>query len=207
MVSCVLQPQNQTKVNINFSLPAGAAAERTDAEGSEAELKPRGGGQSPQTFSPPPPSRGPRPGRARGLCAALPAGRRVSPLLHPSSALTEQVPRGRQPAPHRPAGPGVGQPLRGPGAPASPAAPGSVAAGGGPGSRARRGGRRSGSLRPGLLLSFGALVCFLKGCNRASIFPPALSETAAEIPHLRGTRVCTQPKPAQLYTPEMLLHH
>lgn len=174
-------------------------AERGSSRGAAG----RAGRRSP----PQPPSRGFPAGTGTGALRCPPGGTEGVPLLHPTSGLTEQVPRGRQPAPHHPAGLGVGQPLRGPGAPASPAAPGSVAVGGGPVSRARRGGRRSGSLRPGLLLSFGALVCFLKGCNRASIFPPALSETAAEIPHLRGTRVCAQPKPAQLYTPEMLLHH
>lgn len=92
----------------------------------------------------------------------------AAPPLRVSLRAAGRAPRGWQPAP---AGPGVGQPGRGPAAPASPAAPGSAAAGG-PGIGPRRGGRRSGSLRPGLLLSFGALVCFLKGCNRASIFSP-----------------------------------
>lgn len=144
--------------------------------------------------------------RARRRSGAQAAGRRVEPAND-----TPPPP----PGPRRPPGGTEGVPAatpqlgsarcRGAGAPASPAPPGRAA--GGPGCRARRGGRRSGSLRQGLLLSFGALVCFLKGCNGASIFPPSRSETAAQIPHLRGARVRTQPKPAQPETPEMLLHH
>lgn len=88
---------------------------------------------------------------------------------------------------------------RPPGAPAalaSPPCPAPLQAAARPPVPAGR--RRSGNLRPGLLLSFGALVCFLTCCNAASIFPPALSKTAAEIPHLGGNRMCTPPEPAQL---------
>lgn len=36
VVSCVLQSPNQTRVNVNFSSPAGAVEERADAEGTGA---------------------------------------------------------------------------------------------------------------------------------------------------------------------------
>lgn len=100
-MSCVLQPQAQTKVNINFALPAGAAAERGASRGAAGRARKR---------HPPHPPR---------ALAALPAGRRVSPLLHPSSAL----PAAGAPEPPLP-------PPRRAGPPAAPAA-GPGGAGGG----------------------------------------------------------------------------
>lgn len=180
VVSCVLQPPNQTRVNANFSLPAGAAEERADAEGRGAVRPPRGGRHP----------TGPRPGRELRLRVALPKGRSVP-----------GVPRGPRPSRRPAGGAGTAPPGgRGPAALPQPlASPPCLA----PQPEAARppvpaGRRRSGSLRPGLLLSFGALVCFLTCCNAASIFPPALSKTAVEIPHLGGNRMCTPPGPAQL---------
>lgn len=61
VVSCVLQSPNQTRVNVNFSSPAGAVEERADAEGRGA-VAPAGS-------------------RPAGAAApgALPEGRSVSP--------------------------------------------------------------------------------------------------------------------------------
>lgn len=112
-----------------------------------------------------------------------PGGRSVSP----------GCPRGARPS-RRPGGGSCSAPPGGCG-PALPAVPAPQPPTARPALPAGR--RRSGSLRPGLLLSFGALVCFLTRCNAASIFPPALWKTAAEIPRLGGDPVCTPPEPAQ----------
>lgn len=117
-MSCVLQPQNQTKVNTNLSLPAEVAAGRGARSGVQAA--------DPAQDIPPPGAPDPR--RARGLRAALKAGRRASPLLHSSSGLTE---RGEAGAPRAAVGNASSDVLggsQGSRVPCSPAAPDSTAA-------------------------------------------------------------------------------
>lgn len=144
VVSCVLQLQNQTKVNINFSLPAGAAAVRAGAAGHRAAPAPGTGTPTLRC----------RPCRwARGCPRGYP------PPRLPSTAVTQHRCREPRTGAGGAAGTGVPEPPLPPQLPEAPAA------------RPRR---RSGSLRRGLLLSFGALVCFLKRCSRASIFPRPL---------------------------------
>lgn len=122
--------------------------------------KPRGGGENRYTISPGFPPAGP----GGGLCTALPVGLRVSRCYTPAQTLlsvAERAPRGRQQAPHRPAGPG------------HPALPGSRS----PrfacrSSRLlRRGGRRSGSLRLVYCCRLAPSSVFLKAVTGRASFP------------------------------------
>lgn len=149
-MSCFLQPQNQTKVNINFSLPAGAVAQRVDAERRKAGRK-----SETRTRSPPGSLAGP--GTEAPRC----------PHSRSCSSVTGSSVGGPQAAatPPHPACPGascLARVLQPPSRQSSEhRRSGSLASGAG------------GRLRPGLLLSFGALVCFLMSCNRANFSPCA----------------------------------
>lgn len=154
VVSCVLQPQNQTKVNTELSLPAEAAA------GRGAVPKP----QIPHKFPP-----GPRSTAGAGALRCPQGGTKGVP----AGTLQLGSYRGRRGG--HPAGGRRPRPVRRSRGPAAPPVSRSrlfarrarLHSSGGPGSWCREAG---GSPRPSLLLSYGALVCFLTGCNRTSNF-------------------------------------